>query len=56
METYYLKCIKNTKNVNSKIIKKKKKGRLIMHSKRAECGFKTSRFLKEEGIYELKHR
>ena len=57
METYYVKCRKNTKNVNSKIFKKKKKkGRLIMHSKRAECGFKTSRFLKEEGIYELKHR
>ena len=25
METYYVKCRKNTKNVNSKILKKKKK-------------------------------
>ena len=49
METYCVKCRKNTKNVNSKILEKKK-GRLIMHSKRAECGFKMSRFLKEEGI------
>ena len=47
MDTYCVKCRKNTKNLNSKIFKTKN-GRLIMQSKCAECGFKESRFVKEQ--------
>ena len=47
MKTYWVKCRKNTKNLNSKIFKTKK-GRLIMQSKFTECGFKKSRFVKEK--------
>ena len=47
MDTYCVKCRKNTKNLNSKIFKTKN-GRLIMQSKCAECGFKKSRFVKEQ--------
>ena len=47
MKTYCVKCRKNTENLNSKIFKTKN-GRLIMQSKCAECGFKKSRFVKEQ--------
>ena len=47
METYCVKCRKNTKNLNSKIFKTKN-GRLIMKSKCADCGIKKSRFVKEQ--------
>ena len=47
MKTYCVKCKKNTENLNSKIIKTKN-GRLIMQSKCTECGFKMSRFVKEQ--------
>ena len=47
MEIYCVKRSKNTKNLNPKIFKTKN-GRLIMQSKCADCGFKMSRFLKEE--------
>ena len=47
METYCVKCRKNTKNLNSKIFKTKN-GRLIMKSKCADCGMKNSRFVKEK--------
>ena len=47
METYCVKCKKNTKNLNSKIFKKKN-SRLIMQSKCANCGIKKSRFVKEQ--------
>ena len=47
MKTYCVKCKKNTENLNSKIIKTKN-GRLIMQSKCTECGFKKSRFVKEQ--------
>ena len=47
METYCVKCKKNTKNLNSKIFKTKN-GRLIMQSKCADCGIKKSRFVKEQ--------
>ena len=46
METYCVKCKKNTKNLNSKIFKTKNK-RLIMQSKCSNCGIKKSRFIKE---------
>ena len=47
MKTYCVKCRKNTENLNSKIFKTKN-GRLIMQSKCTECGFKRSRFVKEQ--------
>ena len=47
METYCVKCIKNTKNLNSKIFKTKN-GRLIMQWKCADCGIKKSIFVKEQ--------
>ena len=47
MKTSSVKCRKNTENLNSKIFKTKD-GRLIMQSKCAECGFKKSRFVKEQ--------
>ena len=47
METYCVKCRKNTKNLNSKIFKTKN-GRLIMQSKCVDCGIKKSRFVKEQ--------
>ena len=47
MEAYCLKRRKNTKNLNSKIFKTKY-GRLIMQSKCTECGFKKSRFVKDQ--------
>ena len=42
-----MKCRKNTENLNSKIFKTKN-GRSIMQSKCADCGIKTSRFVKEQ--------
>ena len=47
MKTYHVKCRKNTDNLNSKMFKTKN-GRLIMQSKCADCGFKKSRFVKEQ--------
>ena len=47
METYCVKCRKNTKNLNSNIFKTKN-GRLIMESKCAGCVIKKSRFVKEQ--------
>ena len=38
---------KNTENLSSKIFQTKN-GRLIMQSKYADCGIKTSRFVKEQ--------
>ena len=42
METYCVKCRKNTKNLNSNIFKRKN-GRLIIQSKCVDCGIKKSR-------------
>ena len=47
METYCVKCRKNTKNLNSKILKTKN-GRLIMQSKCCKRGVIKSRFVKEQ--------
>ena len=47
MKTYWVKCRKNTENLTSKIFKTKN-GRLIMHSKCADCEIKKSRFVKEQ--------
>ena len=46
MLTYCLKCRKNTKNKDGKMIKTKS-GRLALSSKCAICGSKKSRFMKE---------
>ena len=46
METYCVKCRKNTKNLNSKICKTKN-DRLFMQSKCADCEIKKTRFAKE---------
>ena len=53
MKTYCVKRRKNTKNLNSKIFKTKN-ARLIMQSKCAECGFKKSRFVKEQEVNRLR--
>ena len=47
METYYVRSGKNTENLNLKIFETKN-GRLIVQSKCTECGFKKSRFVKEQ--------
>ena len=47
METYCVKCRKKPKNLDSKIFKTKN-DKLIMQSKCTECGFKMSRFVKEQ--------
>ena len=43
---------KNPENLNSKVFKTKN-GRLIMQSKCPECGFKKSRFVKEQEAKDL---
>ena len=45
MKTYFVKCKKDTANLNPKIFKTKN-SRLIMQSKCADCGIKKSRFVK----------
>ena len=47
MNTYYVKCKKNSKNLNSKIFKTKN-NRLIMESKCNDCRIKKSGFVKEQ--------
>ena len=47
MKTYCVNCRKKPENLNSNIFKTKN-GRLIMQSKCTECGFKKSRFVKEQ--------
>ena len=47
MLTYCLKCKRNTKNIDAKIIKTKN-GRLALSSKCIVCGSIKSRFMKEK--------
>ena len=47
MLTYCLKCKKNTKNIDEKMIKTKN-GRFVLSSKCAACGSKKSKFMKEQ--------
>ena len=47
METYCVKCRKNTKNLKSKIFKTKN-GRLIVESKCVGCRINKSRFAEEQ--------
>ena len=47
MKTYCVKCRRDTKNIDPKIVKTKIK-RLIMQSKCPICRIKKSRFVKEQ--------
>ena len=46
MNTYCVKCKKNTENIDPKMFRTKN-NRLIMQSK-CDCGIKKSRFIKEQ--------
>ena len=45
METYCVKCRKDTGNIDPKMIRTKNNG-LVMQSKCSVCGIKKSRFVK----------
>ena len=47
MNTYCIKCRKDTENIDPKIVRTKN-DRLIMQSKCPVCGIKKSRFVKEQ--------
>ena len=47
MLTYCLKCKRNTKNIDAKMLKTEY-GRLALSSKCAVCGNKKSRFMKKQ--------
>ena len=47
MLTYCLKCKKNTKNIDAKMMKTKNH-RFVLPSKCAICGSKKSKFMKEQ--------
>ena len=48
MNTYCVKCRKDTENIDPKIVRTKN-NILIMQSKCYVCGIKKSRFVKEQG-------
>ena len=47
MKTYYVKCKKDTENIDPKIVRTKH-NRLVMQSKCSICRIKKSRFVKEQ--------
>ena len=47
MNTYCLKCRKDTENIDPKIVRTKS-NRLVMQSKCSVCEIRKSRFLKEQ--------
>ena len=47
MKTYSVKCKRDTKNIDPKMVRTKN-NRLVMQSKCSVCGIKKSRFLKEQ--------
>ena len=47
MLTYWLKCNKDTENVDTEMLKSKN-GRTILFSKCTLCGSKKSKFMKEQ--------
>ena len=47
MLTYHLKCKKNTKSIDAKMMKTKN-GRFVLSSKCVVCGSKKSKFMKEQ--------
>ena len=46
MNTYCVKCRKDTENIDLKIVRTKN-NRLVMQSRCSVCGIKKSRFIKE---------
>ena len=52
MESYCLKCRKNTENINLKV-SKTSNNRIMVLSKCAICGSKKSRFIKNQEAKEL---
>ena len=49
MNTYCLKCKKDTANIDPKMVKTKN-NRLLMQSKCSVCGTKKSKFVKEQDV------
>ena len=47
MNTYCIKCKKDTENIDPKLVRTKN-NRLVMQSKYSVCGIKKSKFLKEQ--------
>ena len=47
MNTYCIKCRKDTENIDPKIVETKN-NRLVMQSKCSVCGIKKSRFIKKQ--------
>ena len=47
MQTYCIKCKKDTENIDPKIVNTKN-NRLVMQSKCSVCGIKKLRFVKEQ--------
>ena len=47
MNTYCIKCRKDTENIESKIVRTEN-NRLVTQSKCSVCGIKKSRFIKEQ--------
>ena len=47
MKTYFLKCKKDTENIDSKIVRTKN-NQILMQSKCSYCKNKKSRFVKEQ--------
>ena len=47
MDTYCMKCRKDTENIDPKMVRTKN-NRLVMQSKCSVCGLKKSRFVKEQ--------
>ena len=52
MKTYCVKCRKDTKNIEPKIVRTKNK-RLVLQSRRSVCGIKKLRFVKEQEAKDL---
>ena len=47
MKIYWVKCRKDTENIDTKMVRTKN-NRLIMQSKCSVCGIKKSRFVKKQ--------
>ena len=52
MKTYFVKCRRNTENIESKMVRTKN-SRLIMQSKCPVCRIKKSKFVKEQEAKDL---
>ena len=52
MKTYWMKCRKDTENIDPKMVRTKN-NRLIMQSKCSACGIKKSRFVKKQEAKDL---